>query len=115
MHLVPPCTIIELILSLPLQLSVTAKKRILHECSCFIEFITSWGKEIKCKACRAFYLFFATSLINSIKSMNVRFYLSYEIKITLKSQVCRKNILILSLCTQYCYGRHNVSRKSVNH
>ena len=27
---------------------------------------TSCGKEIKCKACRAFYLFFATSLINSI-------------------------------------------------
>ena len=24
------------------------------------------NKEIKCKACRAFYLFFATSLINSI-------------------------------------------------
>ena len=26
----------------------------------------SWGKEIKCEACRAFYLFFATSLINLI-------------------------------------------------
>ena len=24
------------------------------------------GKEVKCKPCRAFYLFFATSLINSI-------------------------------------------------
>ena len=24
------------------------------------------GKEIKCEACRAFHLFFATSLINSI-------------------------------------------------
>ena len=24
------------------------------------------GKKIKCEACRAFYLFFATSLINSI-------------------------------------------------
>ena len=29
-------------------------------------FLTSWGKEIKCEACRAFYLFFATSLINPI-------------------------------------------------
>ena len=27
---------------------------------------TSWGKEIKSEACRAFYLFFATSFINSI-------------------------------------------------
>ena len=26
----------------------------------------SWGKEITCEACRAFYLFFATSLINLI-------------------------------------------------
>ena len=30
-------------------------------------FRNEWGKEIKCEACRAFYLFFATSLINSIK------------------------------------------------
>ena len=36
-------------------------------------------------------LFFATSLINSkYKSTNARFYLSYDIKITLKSHFCRK-------------------------
>ena len=29
--------------------------------------------------------------------------------------VSRKNVIILSLCTQRCYGRHNVSRKSINH
>ena len=32
--------------------------------------------------------------------------------------LCRKNVIILSLCTQCtqrCYGRHNVSRKSINH
>ena len=40
------------------------KSRILHELSSFIKRV---GEEIKCKACRAFYLFFATSLINSIK------------------------------------------------
>ena len=28
--------------------------------------LNDWGKEIKCEACRAFYLFFATSLLNSI-------------------------------------------------
>ena len=38
-----------------------------------------------------------------------------DIKITLKSHFCRKNVIILSLCTQRCYGRHHVSRKSVNH
>ena len=33
----------------------------------FIEFIKQvGGKEIKCEACQAFYLFFATSSINSI-------------------------------------------------
>ena len=41
--------------------------------------------------------------------MNVRFYLSYDIEITLKSHFCRKNV-IMSLCTQRCDGRHNVSR-----
>ena len=33
----------------------------------------------------------------------------------IKSHLCRKNVIILSLCTQRCYGRHNVSRKSINH
>ena len=46
---------------------------------------------------------------------NVRFYLSYGIKITLKSHFCRKYVILLSLCTQRCYGRHNVSRKSISH
>ena len=32
-----------------------------------------------------------------------------------KSHFCRENVIILSLCTQGCYGRHNVSRKSINH
>ena len=38
----------------------------------------------------------------------MRFYLSYDFKITLKSHFCRKNAIILSLCTQRCYERHNV-------
>ena len=47
-------------------------------------------------------------------SAHVLFYLSYD-KITSKSHFCHKNVIILSLCTKRCYGRHNVSRKSVNH
>ena len=31
------------------------------------------------------------------------------------SHFCRTNVIILSLCTLRCYGRHNVSRKSINH
>ena len=45
--------------------------------------------------------------------MNVRFYLSYNINITLEISFWRKIVIILRLCTQYCYGRHYVSRKSV--
>ena len=41
----------------------------------------------------------------------------YHITNTLKSHFWRKNVtvIIFSLCTQRCYGRHNVSRKSRNH
>ena len=35
----------------------------------------------------------------------------YHMTNTLKSDFWRK---ILSLCTKRCYGRHNVSRKSIN-
>ena len=39
----------------------------------------------------------------------------YHMTDALKSQFWRKNVLLLSLCTERCYGRHNVSRKSINH
>ena len=39
----------------------------------------------------------------------------YHMTNTLKSHLWRKNVIILSSCAQRCYGRHNVSRKSINH
>ena len=39
----------------------------------------------------------------------------YHMTNTLKSDFLRKNVIILLLCTQPSYGRHNVSRKSINH
>ena len=39
----------------------------------------------------------------------------YHMTNTLKSHFWRKNVIILSFCTQRCYGRHNVSRKLINH
>ena len=39
----------------------------------------------------------------------------YHMTNTLKPHFWRKNVIILSLCTQRSYGRHNVSRKSINH
>ena len=41
----------------------------LHECSCFIEFIKRVKETIKCEACRAFYHLFGTRLIYSIKQV----------------------------------------------
>ena len=41
--------------------------------------------------------------------------LSYDIKNTLKFISGVKNVIILSSCTQSCYGRHDISCKSVNH
>ena len=47
-----------------------------------LNLLNKLGKRDKCETCRAFYLFFAKSLINSIyRSMNVRFYLSYELRL----------------------------------
>ena len=34
----------------------------------------------------------------------------YHMTISLKSHFWRKKVIILSLCTQRCYGRHNVCR-----
>ena len=51
------------------------------------------------------------------KSNNTRARMSdsiYHMTNSLKSHFWRKNVMILS-CTQRCYGRNNVSRKSINH
>ena len=39
----------------------------------------------------------------------------YHVTNTLKSHFRRENVIILSLFTQRCYGRHNISRKFINH
>ena len=39
----------------------------------------------------------------------------YHMTNTLKSHFWHKNVMILSSCTQRCYGRHNIFRKSINH
>ena len=41
------------------------------------------------------------------KFKNTRARMLDSIKITLKSHFCRKSVIILSLCTQPCYGSHN--------
>ena len=49
------------------------------------------------------------------KFNNTRARMLDSIYLMTKPHFCRKNVIILSLCTQRCYGRQNVSRKSINH
>ena len=42
-------------------------------------------------------------------------YSIYHMTNTLKSHFRRQNVMVFSLCAQRCHGRHNVSRKSINH
>ena len=61
-------------------------------------------------------LFFFRNEFNKFNNTRARMLDSiYHMTIILKSHFWRKNVMILSLCTQRCYGRHNVYRKSINH
>ena len=40
------------------------------------------------------------------------YHITFRLLLNLMS--AEKNVIILSLCLQRCYGRHNVSRKSIN-
>ena len=71
------------------------------------------GKVIKCEAYRAFYYFFATSLINSIIQRVHECHM--PLKSIKKSHFWRDNVKIVPSFTQRYNGRHNVSRKSVIH
>ena len=58
-----------------------------------LNLLNELGKRDKMRGLPSILSLFATSLINSIiQSTNVRFYLSYSIKITLKSHFCRKTL-----------------------
>ena len=39
----------------------------------------------------------------------------YHMTNSFKSNFWRQNVILVSLCTQRCYGPHNVSGKSINH
>ena len=65
---------------------------ILHECSCFIEFIERvGGKELKCEACLAFYRFFTTSLL-----VLYRFYC-----MALVPSMTQRHMIMLTPCERY--------------
>ena len=45
---------------------------------------------------------------------NVILLFKYKYRVKGGGRNDKNNVIILSLCTQRCYGRHNVSRKFVN-
>ena len=54
-------------------------------------------------------LSFFLNKFNQFNNTRARMLVSFDIKNSLKSHFCRKNVIILSLCTQRCNGRHYVS------
>ena len=82
-----------------------------------LNLLNKLGKEIKCEACQAFNLFFAMSLINLInRRMNVRFYLSYDLKATLKSHFYANTLRFCQIYgTLLRQSIHLKLPRSVNH
>ena len=81
----------------------------------FYEFIKRVGKRDKMRGLPRILSLFRNKL-NKFNNTRARMLDSiYHTTNTLKSHFWRNNIIILSLCTQRCYGRHNVSCKSINH
>ena len=50
---------------------------------------------------------------NNTRARMFCFFLSYDKYFEIS--FLAKKVIILSLCAQRCYGRHDVSRKSINH
>ena len=81
----------------------------------FIEFIKRVGKRDKMRGLPSI-LSLIRNEFNKFNKTRARMLDSiYHMTNTLKTHFWRKNVIILSLYTQRCYGRQNVSRKSINH
>ena len=80
-----------------------------------LNLLNELGKSDKMRGLPSILLLFRNEF-NKFNNAGVRMLDSiYHMTNTLKSNFWCKNVIILSLCTLRCYGRHNVSRKSINH
>ena len=80
-----------------------------------LNLLNKLGKRYKMR-CLASILSLFRNEFNKFNNTRARMLDSiYHMTNTLKSYFWRKNIIILSSCTQRCYGRDDVSRKSINH
>ena len=82
-----------------------------------LNLLNEFGKRDKMRGLSSVFSLFRDEFnkFNNTRTRMLDSIYHYDIKITLKSHFCRKNVIILSLCMQRCYGRHNVTRKSVNY
>ena len=80
-----------------------------------LNLLNELGKRDKMRGLPSILSFFRNEF-NKFNNTRARMLESiYHTTNTLKSHFWRKNVMILSLCAQCCYGRHNVSRKSIIH
>ena len=80
-----------------------------------LNLLNELGKRDKMRGLPSILSLFRNEL-NKFNNTKVRMLDSiYHMTNTLKSHFWSKNVMILSLCTQRCYVRNNVSRKSINH
>ena len=80
-----------------------------------LNLLNELGKRDKMRGLRSILSLFRNEF-NKFNNTRARMLDSnYHMTDTLKSDFLRRNVIILSLCTQRCYGHHNVSPKSINH
>ena len=81
-----------------------------------LNLLNELGKRDKMRGLPSILSLFFCNEFNKFNKTGARMLDSiYHMTNTLKSHFWRKNFMILSSCTQRFYGRHNVSRKSINH
>ena len=83
----------------------------------FLNLLNELRKRDKMRGLQCIFSLFHNKFNNINKTRAVMLDSIYHmtVRLTLKSHFCRKFVTILSLCTQQCYGLHNVSPKYVNH
>ena len=80
-----------------------------------LNLLNEWEKRDKMRGLPSILSLFRNEF-NKLNNTRARILDSiYHMTNTLKSNFWRKNVMILSSCTQRCYGRNNVSHKSINH
>ena len=80
-----------------------------------LNLLNELGKRDKMRGLSSILSFFRNDF-NKFNNTRARMLVSiYHMKNTLKSHFWLINVIILSFSAQRCYGRQNVSRKSINH